>query len=208
MSSIKTFERFLKQVRRVATKWEATGGNGMSAATPGTTASTPGTTASTPNAATPRHDGDGASTCVEALTAEDGAGGSPDLIRASPELIEDGGAEQQQRQQQQQRLGMMRQATVQIVAAVGIHSRSGSGQTRSFSHRSLVRAALEYKPVVQMITELIRFVTISDNPDPYTREGMPIPQRQRMMCELQVLRLCVECLEAPFESGLYDHHEM
>ena len=63
---------------------------------------------------------------------------------------------------------------------------------------------LDFRSVINTIIDTIRFVTKSDNPDPYTREGMPIPQRQRVLCELGVLRLAVACLEAPFEK-LYAH---
>ena len=52
---------------------------------------------------------------------------------------------------------------------------------------------LDFRSVINAIIDTIRFVTKSDNPDPYTREGMPIPQRQRVLCELGVLRLAVAC---------------
>lgn len=58
------------------------------------------------------------------------------------------------------------------------------------------------------VEELIRFVTRSDNPDPFTREGMPIQQRQRTMCEQGILGLAIACVEAPFESGLYAHEDI
>jgi len=51
------------------------------------------------------------------------------------------------------------------------------------------RRALDFKSVTARVIDLIRFVTESDNPDPFTREGIPIGQRQKMLAELGVLDL-------------------
>ena len=43
-----------------------------------------------------------------------------------------------------------------------------------------------------VLTELIVFVTDSDNPDPFTREGIPIVSRQLLLTELQFFDLAVD----------------
>lgn len=70
------------------------------------------------------------------------------------------------------------------------------------------RAGLNSRPAIGVLTDLILFVTVSDNHDPFTREGMPVSRRQKMLCELGILKLAVMCVEAPFESGLYEHNEI
>jgi hypothetical protein len=48
-----------------------------------------------------------------------------------------------------------------------------------------------------VLSELIIFATDSDNTDPFTREGLPIPSRQLLLAEMQVFDLAVKvrCLE-------------
>lgn len=67
---------------------------------------------------------------------------------------------------------------------------------------------LDKRPLTQTLSDLICFVTQSDNADPYTREGMPIEKRQRMLAELGVQQLASECAEAPFRAHLYQYHEV
>ena len=70
------------------------------------------------------------------------------------------------------------------------------------------RQDINCKTVIKVIADLIRFTTQSDISDPFTREGMPIAQRQMILCELGILRLAVLCAEAPFEKSLYRHDEI
>ena len=48
------------------------------------------------------------------------------------------------------------------------------------------------KAAQTLLTELICFTTVSDNDDPFTREGLPIPNRQLLLTELQLLDLAIE----------------
>ena len=58
------------------------------------------------------------------------------------------------------------------------------------------------------LVELIRFVTESDNSDPFTREGIPVRHRQRMLGDFGVIGLAVECIQAPFRSELFTREDI
>ena len=73
---------------------------------------------------------------------------------------------------------------------------------------SAARGYINFAPVLDALTDFIRFVTESDNMDPYTREGIPQPRRQRMLAELQVLHLAISCIRAPFDAGLYNPNDL
>ena len=74
--------------------------------------------------------------------------------------------------------------------------------SRDFAH------PLQMRGITNTVAELIRFVTKSDNLDPFTREGMPIESRQLMLSELGVLKLAIDCVEAPFAAGLYTQEDV
>ncbi|CUG89031.1 transmembrane protein, putative [Bodo saltans] len=58
-------------------------------------------------------------------------------------------------------------------------------------HLSVIRRCSE------ALTSLIYFCTASDDPDPLTREGLPIPDHQRMMFDLQLHRMVFDIIVAP-----------
>lgn len=64
------------------------------------------------------------------------------------------------------------------------------------------------RTITNTLVELIKFVTKSDNLDPFTREGMPIEQRQLILAEQGVLQLAIECVDAPFRARMYTHEEV
>lgn len=67
---------------------------------------------------------------------------------------------------------------------------------------------LKMKAITKTISELICFVTKSDNLDPFTREGMPIDSRQLMLSEQGILKLAIDCVEVPFRAGLYNQEDV
>ena len=60
----------------------------------------------------------------------------------------------------------------------------------------------------QALGELILFATISDNADPLTREGMPHPARQTLLCEQRVLEQCMRCVEVPYAAAAPFSYDM
>ena len=67
---------------------------------------------------------------------------------------------------------------------------------------------LPMRDLTKTVIELIKFVTKSDNLDPFTREGMPIEQRQLILSEQGILGLAIECVDAPFRAGMYTYDEV
>ena len=62
------------------------------------------------------------------------------------------------------------------------------------------RSDVDLGPVTKVLTDMIIFVTVSDNPDPNTREGMPHPLRQLLLRDQQILELAIQCVIAPFKK--------
>lgn len=56
--------------------------------------------------------------------------------------------------------------------------------------------------IIKVLSDLILFVTESeDNPDPFTREGLPIVTRQKLLGEQGFIELTVELMKVPFGSN-------
>ena len=49
--------------------------------------------------------------------------------------------------------------------------------------------------------ELILFATVSSNADAFTREGLPHPARQLLLCEQGLLEQCLRCVVVPYVAG-------
>jgi len=62
------------------------------------------------------------------------------------------------------------------------------------------RAQVDLGPISQVLGEMIVFVTISDNPNVHTREGLPHAARQLLLREQQILDLAMRCVSAPFKA--------
>jgi len=56
------------------------------------------------------------------------------------------------------------------------------------------------KEFEELITGLIYFVCITDNANPFTCEGIPNVQSQRILRELKLIDLLVDVLIYPFEG--------
>jgi hypothetical protein len=60
---------------------------------------------------------------------------------------------------------------------------------------------VDLKPMAKKLTELILFVTSgTENADPLTREGIPVPARQIILREQEVLDRAMQCIVAPFKA--------
>ena len=95
-------------------------------------------------------------------------------------------------------LGAARKAPT--VPAGGMYASEGASNQ--------MKHPLPMADVLQTIIDLIYFVTESTNLDPLTRVGTPIKQRQRILCEQGIIQLVIDCVEAPFEVGLYRHQDL
>ena len=62
------------------------------------------------------------------------------------------------------------------------------------------RSQVDLGPITQVLGQMIVFVTISDNPNVHTREGLPHAARQLLLREQQILDLAMQCVNAPFKS--------
>lgn len=63
-------------------------------------------------------------------------------------------------------------------------------------HVTEARKTVDLDPAVRKASDLIRFVTDSeDNPDPFTREGIPIVRRQKMLVEQGVMEVMLHLIE-------------
>ena len=62
------------------------------------------------------------------------------------------------------------------------------------------RGEVELAPISKVLTDMIIFVTVSDNPDPHTREGLPHPLRQLLLRDQQILELAMQCVVLPFKQ--------
>ena len=59
---------------------------------------------------------------------------------------------------------------------------------------------VDLKPMVKKLGELILFVTTgTENADPMSREGIPVPARQIILREQEVLDRAMQCIVAPFK---------
>ncbi len=65
------------------------------------------------------------------------------------------------------------------------------------------RSACDFKPLIRMLSELIVFVTSTDEPDPMKREGLPIFGRQMLLREQGVFALALMALTEPFQPHLF-----
>lgn len=71
----------------------------------------------------------------------------------------------------------------------------------------LDRSQVDFSQLVRAVSEMIVFVTRSDNPNPYTREGLPHAHRQLLLQELQMIDLALEAIAAPLRS-VFDRTEL
>lgn len=61
-----------------------------------------------------------------------------------------------------------------------------------------LKGEIDLRAICKVLTDMIIFVTISDNLDPNTREGLPHLSRQLLLKDQQVLDLAIECVRVPF----------
>lgn len=61
----------------------------------------------------------------------------------------------------------------------------------------------KYTKIIDLLTRLIFFIIETEGEDPVTCTGYPIKNRQKLMRELRVLELLVDCLYYPFKYGGY-----
>jgi len=59
---------------------------------------------------------------------------------------------------------------------------------------------VDFSALIAAVSEMILFVTRSDNPNPLTREGLPHAHRQLLLRELQMLDLALEAIAAPLRA--------
>jgi hypothetical protein len=52
----------------------------------------------------------------------------------------------------------------------------------------------------RVLIELIKFCSLSDNNDPMTREGMPQPMQQSLLCELLVMETAIDIVKTLLEQ--------
>jgi len=72
---------------------------------------------------------------------------------------------------------------------------------RSGEWLAALRTPSDPKALGRVAGELIRFVTVSDNPDPLTREGLPHAARQLILRQRGVLDLVLAAAEAPLTAA-------
>ena len=65
-----------------------------------------------------------------------------------------------------------------------------------------------YSKVIENLSKLIFFVTKTESTDPVRCEGIPIKSRQKLMRELRIIELLVDCLYYPFSSGVFKIKEL
>ena len=65
-----------------------------------------------------------------------------------------------------------------------------------------------FEMVINILSELIFFVTKTEANDPETCEGYPINSRQKLMRELKVVDLLIDCLHYPFHHEHYKIEEI
>ena len=62
-------------------------------------------------------------------------------------------------------------------------------------------AFIDFNPLLRVAGDLITFVTKTDEPDPFKREGLPIYSSQLLIREQMVLDSALLCVTAPFRSA-------
>ena len=65
-----------------------------------------------------------------------------------------------------------------------------------------------YTKAITNLSKLIFFVTKTESTDPVRCEGIPIKSRQKLMRELRIIELLVDCLYYPFSSGAFKIKEL
>ena len=65
-----------------------------------------------------------------------------------------------------------------------------------------------FETVINILSELIFFITKSETNDPETCEGYPIISRQKLMRELKIVELLIDCLHYPFHHEQYKIEEI
>ncbi|KAL1510122.1 hypothetical protein AB1Y20_006454 [Prymnesium parvum] len=65
------------------------------------------------------------------------------------------------------------------------------------------RENINFAPIIKTTSELIKFVTISDDPNPLTREGLPHSRRQQLLREQLLLDLAFEAGQMPLADTPY-----
>ena len=65
-----------------------------------------------------------------------------------------------------------------------------------------------YAKAIENLSKLIFFVTKTESTDPVRCEGIPIKSRQKLMRELRIIELLVDCLHYPFSTGAFKIKEL
>jgi hypothetical protein len=60
----------------------------------------------------------------------------------------------------------------------------------------------QYERLERVLTDLVIFCSLSDNPDPMTREGLPKADTQKLLCELGILELSMSIVKTLLEPLL------
>ena len=59
------------------------------------------------------------------------------------------------------------------------------------------------KKIERTIIELIFFVTETEDTDPFTCEGIPYKERQKLLRELKIVEILCDALYYPFTEGMF-----